>query len=190
MISKQLENSKQPLKNASTLSSGFTLVEMLVVIEIVGVLMAIAAPGWLAFANGRRATAANDQVLQVLRQAQSQATRTRQTQTVRFDVAANPPLITYQGISVLLGENGSTQGMVGMSAIKNNSSIPTGCSGNANCIAFGADGTVLNLINSTEATQPIVITVFAPNPQATAKRCVKIESLLGAMRSDSGSRCD
>lgn len=176
---------KQFTKRAT---SGFTLVELLVVIVIVGVLSAIAAPGWLAFANSRRAIAANDQVLQVLRQAQAQATRTRRTQVVKFDVAANPPLIVYQDVSTALGE-GVSQGRIGMSAIGNSAVAAEACNGDKNCIAFGANGAVLNLSDGANTT-PLTITVFAPNPQATAKRCVKIESLLGAMRSAIGSDCN
>ncbi|MGB3650812.1 MAG: type II secretion system protein, partial [Rivularia sp. (in: cyanobacteria)] len=39
-------------------SSGFTLLEMLVVIAVVGLLTAIAAPSWVAFVNTRRLNSA------------------------------------------------------------------------------------------------------------------------------------
>jgi prepilin-type N-terminal cleavage/methylation domain-containing protein len=61
----------QPIANSA--DQGFTLIETLVVLAIVGVLGAIAAPNWLSMLNKQRLNAAQDQAHQTMRQAQSKA---------------------------------------------------------------------------------------------------------------------
>jgi type II secretory pathway pseudopilin PulG len=72
------ETAAQSLQHLSRRSpsqgeAGFTIMELLIIIIIVGVLSAIAAPSWLSFVNQRRVNAANDFVLRSLQEAQSQA---------------------------------------------------------------------------------------------------------------------
>ncbi|MBD2137185.1 type II secretion system protein [Anabaena sp. FACHB-1237] len=53
--------------------SGFTFLEMIAVLLVIGILSAIATPSWLGFINNRRLSIAENQVYQAMRQAQSQA---------------------------------------------------------------------------------------------------------------------
>jgi type II secretory pathway pseudopilin PulG len=46
---------------------------LLVIVLLLGILSAIAAPSWLAFINRQRVRTVNDRVLQTLRTAQSEA---------------------------------------------------------------------------------------------------------------------
>jgi prepilin-type N-terminal cleavage/methylation domain-containing protein len=169
-----------PLKHSN--DRGFTLIELLVVIVMVGILASIAAPGWLTFVNSRRVTAANDEVIQALRQAQAQSVRAKRSQTVVFDTAANPPKITVLGGTTVLGNGALKPGMVGMSII--NGTTSTNCP-TPSCIEFDANGNIVNNI----AASGIKIVVAAP-PTAGSKRCVVVQTILGAMRTDRNTACN
>ncbi len=54
-------------------AGGYTLLEMLVIVVILGVLAAIAAPGWLYFLERQRLSDAQDRVFQAIGQAHRQA---------------------------------------------------------------------------------------------------------------------
>ncbi|UKO97148.1 prepilin-type N-terminal cleavage/methylation domain-containing protein [Nostoc sp. UHCC 0870] len=74
-------------------SAGFSLVEMLAVIVMIGVLAAIAAPNWIAFVNRQRASKANDVVLSAIRDAQNEATKQKRRYSVSFKTDNNIPQV-------------------------------------------------------------------------------------------------
>jgi len=54
-------------------TAGFTFLEVLSVVVLMGGMAAIAAPGWIQFHDGRRLGAAQQQIYQAIRQAQHEA---------------------------------------------------------------------------------------------------------------------
>jgi prepilin-type N-terminal cleavage/methylation domain-containing protein len=166
---------KQPLRHST---SGYTVIEMITVMVIIGVLAAIAAPGWLAFMNSRRANAARDQILQSLRQAQAEAIRKKEVQAVNFNTGVNPPTITALGVTQQIGDGQLTANQVTLQA-KNGAT-------NVNRVEFSSSG---NVRTPDLDPQGLKITVIVP-PTGGAKRCVIVQTLLGAMRAGSDAECN
>ncbi|HEY9690313.1 MAG TPA: prepilin-type N-terminal cleavage/methylation domain-containing protein, partial [Coleofasciculaceae cyanobacterium] len=77
-------------------SSGFTLLELLVVLLMVTVLMAIGAPVWLSMADGQRLGAVQDTTFQALRLAQAKARQQKRIWEACFRVdTANSRVVQY-----------------------------------------------------------------------------------------------
>lgn len=79
-------------------SQGFTLIEILVVIAMIGILSAIAAPSFLSYLNRAKVNGALTQVKGALQEAQREAIRKSRTCTVTLDATnykvTGPCLVT------------------------------------------------------------------------------------------------
>jgi prepilin-type N-terminal cleavage/methylation domain-containing protein len=179
-------------------TEGFTLIEVLVVIIIIGILFAIAAPGWEAFLSRQRVNTAREQVLQIIRQAQSQARSTRTARVVYFDPNNGVPRV----VSAPFQRGGGTVAATTLSGWKalGGDSIQPGSlqmsvsptSAN-NQIVFDGNGTVAQPPTTAAAqsvSPPFVVTVARGGTTASGtKRCVLVTTLLGATQLAEGSAC-
>jgi len=178
-------------KTASRKSDGgFTLLELIVIVLILGILSSIAAPSWLAFINRQRVRTVNDRVLQTLRSAQSEAKRTKRDLIITFDTTVDPPTATIdtnpQTINTITGlpnpplrtEIFNGGGEIKPGTIKLTVEKPPGAPAPPNSIVFDYQG------NLTTGTTPFYVTVS--NVNGRIKQCVIVETLLGGMRTDEG----
>lgn len=178
--------------------AGFTLIETLIVIVIISLLAAIIAPSWVTFMNRQRANAGRDQVLQALRTAQTSAKRLRQPVGVQFNVPANPqaalPTLRIRNDVQTLGNGSLKPGMATLDVFDRNGVRLTG-------IAFADDGSVagaptfdangnLTATNATLPAVPLRVVVSAPVGNNSSRRCVIVQTILGATRSGSDAECN
>jgi prepilin-type N-terminal cleavage/methylation domain-containing protein len=169
-------------KRYSQSNDGFTLIEMLVVVVIVGILGSIAAPGWLGFLNRQRVSSVRSDLLSALREAQDDAKQRSSSRTVIFRTTSQGPVVDVgpDSTHVLTQTLGSN-----VKNIKLNSFIGAPNPTNhvaANSIQFDYRGGV-----STNSV-PFVIQVKTIN--GSFQNCLIITTLLGGIAEASGDDCN
>jgi type II secretory pathway pseudopilin PulG len=179
-------------KTASRKSDGgFTILELIVIVLILGILSAIAVPSWQAFINRQRVRTVNDRVFQSLRLAQSEAKRTKRDVTIIFDtsdplkVTFNPAIATG-GTTQQLNTGGEIKpGQIQLAVSGGDTPPPVltpPLTATQKSLTFKFDGA---FDPNSKPTLPFIVTV-APSSGGT-KQCVIVETLLGGMRTDEGT---
>jgi len=169
---------QSPLFNRS--NHGFTLIESLIVIVIIGILSAIAVPSWLALLNTQRLNAAQEQVYQAMYAAQSNAKRDKLTWQTSFQQvnvagrnviqwAVHPasitPTTTYWNnleFNIRLDDETTLQNLAGVRRVQ-----------------FDYKGNVV--LNPSQNLGLGRITLSITNG-GKAKRCVFVSTILGVLR--------
>ena len=167
--------------------NGYTLLELIVVVILLGVLASIAAPGWLGFINRQRVRTVNDRVFQSLRLAQSEAKRTKSDVKIEFnyiqnDPVADPPTIKFSPALATGGEiqklNAGGEIKPGTIKLSAASCSTAGACVRATSLTFDYQG------NLTTGTTPFIVAVAAVN--GGGKQCAIVETLIGGMRTAEG----
>ncbi|MEB3282702.1 MAG: GspH/FimT family pseudopilin [Lyngbya sp.] len=165
---------------------GFTIIEVMLVVSIIAIFAAIAAPAWDAFATRQRIRTVNNQVLRTLQTAQAEAKRTKQEITVTFDESVDPP--QYQ-IGNQPEEDLNLNGEVPQGQIQ----IYVQANGNdaIDAITFDYMGAVIDPEKIPDPQQKNTngFTVTVSTPDGGFKQCVKVVTLLGAMITSEGNNC-
>lgn len=179
--------------------AGFSLIEIMIVVFIIGMLSAIAAPGWNAFVNRQRTRTVNDAVFQALRKAQSQAKLKKEDIQVKFYSTeatdpTDPPAVEIENFpEEKLNANGEIKaGMIKL--IVKECKTPNA---DGTCATYQDDTDItFNYLGAVESTQNLPFSVIVSTENDGFKRCVIVETLLGSMRtaegefnSDTGAGC-
>ena len=188
--------------------AGFTLIEMLVIIIIIGILFAIAAPGWDAFLSRQRVSTAREQVVQAIKQSQTTAKTSKVPQIVAFRYASGFPEIS-SGVYIQpsvdqpttpipdnwqrLGENKLPANSV---EVKVKRLTATAANLPDNSIVFDTSGAVAQypLVDQKFDTGGkegyFKVTVGRPPVGGGSQRCVIVKTLLGAIQQADGTDCN
>ena len=186
----QIFATKANLNYKHTLSrkgdGGFTLLEVVVIVLILGILSAIAAPSWQAFITRQRVRTVNDRVLQSLRTAQSEAKRSKRDVTVTFYTSsstppADPPRVE---IDTNPAEPDPSKKEIRKETFSSGGEIKPGTivlATNATSITFDYRG------NASATPFPFVVTVAPANStNSAARQCAIVETIIGGMRTAEG----
>jgi prepilin-type N-terminal cleavage/methylation domain-containing protein len=198
-----MKNRSWQVRNKGYITGGFTLLEVLVVIIIIGILFAIAAPGWNALINRQRVNVVRDQAIQIIRQAQSDARRTQRSRIVVFDNTTGIPRVATFAITSDqtsdfpdIPTDGITNWQtLGNGEIRSNvlslETVPADAKGK---LVFKSTGALddVSVKAGKDANVPNVlfgVNISQRNTSSQTRRCIVVTTLLGATRLAEGDNC-
>ncbi|MFQ4144064.1 type II secretion system protein [Chlorogloeopsis sp. ULAP02] len=152
-------------------SSGFTLLEMLVVTVVISILCVIATPSWLSFMHTRRLNVAQNEVYRAMRQAQSEAKKEKLTWQASF--RNNNGIVQWAVHPASVSPANANWNNLD-SNIRLDGETTLQQSGGVRRIRFDYMGSV--------DQPPLGRITLSSQHGGKAKRCVFVSTILGAMR--------
>lgn len=150
---------------------GFTLLEMLSVIFIVGVIAAIAAPSWLAFMEGKRLNVGRDELYLGLREAQTKAQR--RGLDWQFSLRERNGAVEWATHPKSVPSAMAQWTALESTSLKIDDETTFATSGGTYYVRFDDDGNVQYRLGRVTLSSSRV---------PTLKRCVVVSTIIGAMR--------
>ena len=182
-------------KNPVKFDQGSSLIELLIVVLMIGVLSAIAAPSWQAFTTGQRIKSVNNQVSQAIKLAQAEAKRNKSDYVLEFNTGDDPPtynIYKYVEPPALLDKQ-QPQSLSLDGAIKENMlKIYSQADGTVkNTITFDYLGNVKDPKTLNQSTPPLNTDGFSvvvyPKDSPDSRNCIIVQTILGATRTAEGT---
>jgi len=174
-------------------SRGFTLIELMVSIFVLGILTAMAVPSFVGMMNRNRLASQSNELLAAVQYARIEAIRTNAK--VTFCGAASATVSAVSGCAngtqsywVVLGKSGGVEQQLRVFKVKDPMTVNT----TLQKISFGADGLARDATNKALVTSAITVCMATTNP-AQNKRVLNISSgskvIITTPTEDGGGAC-
>lgn len=189
LIELVLKWQKLEKQKADRAVAGFTLLELLITLLIVGILFAISATTWTGFLNGQRINQANQKIFAVLQEAQTKSRQQNQAHSVSFrnDTSGGG------GLQYVVTLKGATPGNGEWKSLfenKRDSIELSFYSPNSNNIAelktqtFNYQGVPED--TNLDVNKRIIV---SPKDGSGSRKCVIVQDLLGNLRNEADDDC-